>query len=189
MLVKLDHFPNFRDENQKCFKPPSMGVSKIWENPQIIHFNMGFHYNPSILGKTPLFLDWHPIYPPRKESRGMPTRIIRWRDTNLKQCEKNTVLKTLKIKITSNMLMQPPSPPMYLHIIYIYILCRVYIYMHLNNPPELPNGDPSPFGWVDSLRGVPMYLSLFTCPGFGFPTLVGAKLLKVPKGLKVEHFF
>ena len=29
-------------------------------SPQIIHFNRVFHYKPSILGETPLFLDQHP---------------------------------------------------------------------------------------------------------------------------------
>ena len=37
------------------------GCFQIWGYPQIIHFNRIFHYKPSILGVSPLFLET-PIY-------------------------------------------------------------------------------------------------------------------------------
>ena len=37
-----------------------MDVSENSGTPQIIQFNRVFHYKPSILGETPLFLDFHP---------------------------------------------------------------------------------------------------------------------------------
>jgi len=30
MFVKLDHFPNFRGENEKDFKPPVMSIAPCW---------------------------------------------------------------------------------------------------------------------------------------------------------------
>ena len=52
-------------ENDACFLaeiilPPWFSLSgcfRKWWYPQIIHFNRGFHYKPSILGETPLFLE------------------------------------------------------------------------------------------------------------------------------------
>ena len=51
-------FTNFRGENMKGLKIHHLGVSENGGfSPQIIHFNRDFHYESSILGETPLFLE------------------------------------------------------------------------------------------------------------------------------------
>ena len=48
----------FVDLNTRtCHKKILDGGFRKWWYPQIIHFNRDFHYKPSILGETPLFLE------------------------------------------------------------------------------------------------------------------------------------
>ena len=64
--------------NGKKTEPGSLSIwmfPKIWEKPQIIHFNSVFHYKPSILG-YPYF--WKHQFLPRKKNKQYLLYLAKW---------------------------------------------------------------------------------------------------------------
>ena len=54
ILVKLDHFPNFRGKNQKCLKPPSFQwYTPYHGNPQLSLILRGVIQVPQSMGNDP----------------------------------------------------------------------------------------------------------------------------------------